>query len=82
MQICQRQITLIWFTKQLCLYLGTKQGKYESECDIREHFDTNEYSNIFESNNLHEQMSDYFHIKNLTRTNVRINIRIENCANI
>ena len=39
------------------------------ECDIREHFDTNEYPNIFVS-------------KNLTQTNVRISIRNENCMNI
>ena len=31
LQICQRQITLVWFTKQLCLYLGTEQRKYESQ---------------------------------------------------
>ena len=46
------------------------------ECDIREHFDTNEYLNIFVSKNLHERMSEYIHIKNLTQTNVRINIPI------
>ena len=31
LQICQRQITLVWFTKQLCLYLGTEQRKFESQ---------------------------------------------------
>ena len=54
----------------------------KAECDIRKNFDTNEYPNIFVSKNLHEWMSEYIHIKNLTRTNVRINIRIENCTNI
>ena len=52
------------------------------ECDIREYFEKNEYPNIFVSENLHEQMSEYIHIKNLTQTNVRIDICFENCANI
>ena len=55
---------------------------FVSECDIRKIFDTNEYPNIFVSKNLHEWMSEYIRIKNLTQTNVRINIRIENCTNI
>ena len=54
---------------------------HRSECDIRENFDTNEYQDIFVSKNLHERMSEYIHIKNLTRTNVQIDIGIENCAN-
>ena len=53
-----------------------------SECVIREYFDTNEYPNIFESKNLDERMSEYIHMENFTGTNVRINILIENCANI
>ena len=53
-----------------------------TECDIRKNFDTNEYPNIFVSKNLHEWMFEYIRMKNLTRTNVRINIRIENCTNI
>ena len=53
-----------------------------SECDIRKHFDTNEYPNIFASKNLHKRISEYIRIKDLTQTNVRINIRIENCMNI
>ena len=52
------------------------------ECDIRENLDTNEYPNIFESKNLHERISEYIRITNLTRINVRINIGIENCMNI
>ena len=51
-------------------------------CYIRKNFDTNKYPNIFVSTNLHERMFEYIRIKNLTRTNVRINIRIENLINI
>ena len=32
--------------------------------------------------NLHDQMSEYFGITNLTQMIVRINVHIENCANI
>ena len=53
-----------------------------SECDIRENFASNEYTNIFESRKLNEQMSEYIRIKNLTRMNARISIRLENCTNI
>ena len=53
-----------------------------SECGIRENFNTNKYPNIFVSKNLHERMSELIRAQNLTRTNVRINIRIENCTNI
>ena len=57
-------------------------ARSRSECDIRENFDINEYPNIFLYKNLPERISEYIHIKNLTRTNVRINVCIENCANI
>ena len=53
-----------------------------SECGIRENFNTNEYPNIFVSKNLHERMSEFIRAQNLTQTNVRINICIENCTNI
>ena len=33
----------------------------DSECDIREHFDTNECPNIFVSTKLHEWISEYIH---------------------
>ena len=52
------------------------------ECDIRKNFDTNEYLNIFALKNLHERIFEYIRITNLTRTNVQINICIENCTNI
>ena len=52
------------------------------ECDIREHFHTKEYPNTFVSKKIHKQMSEFIHIIFLTRTNVRMNICIENCANI
>ena len=55
---------------------------FRAECDIRENFDTNECPNIFVSTKLHEWISEYIHIIFLTRTNVRISIRIENCTNI
>ena len=55
---------------------------YGPECDIRENFASNEYMNIFVSKKLHERMSEYIRIENLTRRNGRINIRIENCSNI
>ena len=40
------------------------------ECDIRENFASNEYMNIFVSKKLHERMSEYICMRNLTRTNV------------
>ena len=55
---------------------------YIPECDIRNFFDTNEYPNIFASKNLHKRISEYIRITSLTQTNVWMNIRIENCANI
>ena len=55
---------------------------HDPECDIRKNFDTNECPNIFVSTKLHEWISEYIHIDFLTRTNVRIIIRIENCTNI
>ena len=36
------------------------------ECDIRKNFVTNEYTNISVSKNLHDQLSKYIRIKNLT----------------
>ena len=42
----------------------------------------NKYPNIFVSKNLHEQISEYIHLKFLTQTNVRLDIGIGNCANI
>ena len=53
-----------------------------TECDLRENFASNKYTNIFVSKKLHERMSEYLRMKNLTRTNVRINICIENGTNI
>ena len=38
----------------------------------------NEYPNMFVSTKLYKRMSEY--VNNLTRTNVRINICIENCT--
>ena len=58
------------------------QKGFRAECDIRKIFDTNEYPNIFASKNLHERISEYIRITNLTRTNIRINICIENNTNI
>ena len=52
--------------------------KCRAECDIRIDFDTNEYPNIFVSRKLHERISEYIRIKILIRTNIRINIWIEN----
>ena len=49
--------------------LNVKGWGYTPECDIRENVHTNEYPNIFV-------------LIFLTRTNVRISIRIENCMNI
>ena len=46
---------------------------YKPECGIPENFGISEYLNIFESTNLHEQMSKYIHLF-FTRTNVGINI--------
>ena len=57
-------------------------GTYKSECDIRENLDTNESLYIFDSKNLHERISEYIRIKNLTQTDARISIRLENCMNI
>ena len=57
----------------------------KSECGIRENFNTNEYPNIFVSKNLHERMSKYFRIKNLTQTNVQIYsfmFCLEKCVNM
>ena len=69
--------------KKLCRNAGiTFLGNYIPECDICEHFAKNEFTKIFVSKKLHERMSEYFCIKNLTLTNVQRNIRIENCTNI
>ena len=66
----------------MMISINTKMTVNTSECDIRETIYTNEYPNIFVSKDLHERISEYICIKNLTRTNVRINICIENCTNI
>ena len=60
---------------------GPWQGN-RAECDIPENFASNEYMNIFVSTKLHERISEYIRITNLTQTIVRINICIENCTNI
>ena len=75
-------VTLEYVVSCLDLDPHSTDNCCEAECDIRKNFDTNEYPNIFVSKNLHEWMSEYIRIKNLTRTNVRINICIENCMNI
>ena len=49
-----------------------------AECDIRFFFHTNKYPNKFVSKKLRERIYEYICIKNLTRTNVGIDIRIEN----
>ena len=66
----------------ICFVFLSKFNLSWSECGIRENFDANEYPKIFVSKNLHERISEYIRIKNFTRTNVRINICIENCMNI
>ena len=71
----------MWNNIQSKLTLWVK-AQFKPKCDIPENFATNEYPNIFVSTNLHEWMSEYIHVKSLTWTNVRINIFIENCANI
>ena len=48
---------------------GGSLEAFRAECDIRENFDTIECPNIFV-------------LISLTRTNVRISIRIENCTKI
>ena len=54
-----------------------------AECDIRENFDTNKCPNIFVSKkNYMNEYLNIFILIFLTRTNVRISIRIENCMNI
>ena len=52
------------------------------ECRIRENLDTNVDPNKFQSKNLHERISEYACIKNLTRTIAGISICLENCMNI
>ena len=59
-----------------------EKNRSKAECDMRKIFDTNEYPNRFASKKLHKRISEYIPITNLTQTNVRINIRIENCTNI
>ena len=66
----------------MMISINTKMTVNTSECDIRETIYTNEYPNIFVSKDLHERISEYICIKNLTRTNVRINICIEKYMNI
>ena len=48
-------IPIIW-------YICISYVSYETECDIRENFDTNECPNIFVSTKLHEWISEYIHI--------------------
>ena len=44
-------------SKKLATYM------FKTECGIRENLDTNEYPNIFESKNLHKQISEYICFK-------------------
>ena len=41
-----------------------------AECDIRENFAMNEYTNIFVQKKIHEWISKYIGIKSFTRTNI------------
>ena len=75
-----------WWVDQVWmgLYPGgaSYRAPYGAECDIRENVDTNECPNIFVSTNYTNEYPNIFILICLTRTNVQISIRIENCTKI
>ena len=64
----QLQLCRLSFTVGLSPYPPSLSPKStDAECDIRENFDTNKYPNIFVTKKLHGRMSEYIHMKSLTK---------------
>ena len=79
---CNKQTNKSCNREKGCSKMFSGWEVFVPECDICKNFDTNEYLNIFVSTNLHKWISEYIRKTNLTRTNVRISIRIEDCIRI